>query len=305
MDTATQLFTAHMMPNGREYGGVWVIQKGKHTFYKRQYTHMGESLEKPVKEFFNRDESKGKCGWQKVTKTTKLSIIPAIQKNSINTYQDMFDLIQEHGALVAGLLCGFDSQNYGDQYCLRQINMLAALGQPMLDWMNKIAEVDAAIKTYWETKHGITFKKETTSDLLMSQGEGDSYNCSFRCSPFIGRKIQTSLMGILILSSPSIDVMSLDSSWKQLFRSFKSPEGALKKNMDLEAYSKHLNDVDDWYENGRSMQDNLNDMVGAELSLWVKENISPEFINAKFLQKYTKTPQEHSQLLVYGKEGIQ
>ena len=141
------------MPNGREYGGVWVIKKGKHTFHVRQYTHMGESLEKPIKEHFNRDESKGKCGWCKVGKSAKLSIIPAIQKNSIQTYQDMYNLIQKHGAEVAGLLCGFDSQNYGDQYCLREINMLARLGQPMLDWMNKIAEVDGAIKTFWETQH--------------------------------------------------------------------------------------------------------------------------------------------------------
>lgn len=267
-----------MMPNGLEYGGVWVITKGKHTFYKRQYTHMGESLENPVKEFFNRDESKGKTGWQNVTAATKLSIIPAIQKNSIQTYQDMFDLIQAHGAKIAGLLCGFDAQNYGDQYCLREINMLEKLGQPMLDWMNKLAEIDGAIKNYWETQHAVTFAKETTSDLWMHQGEGQAYTCSFRCSPFVGGKIQTSLMGIMLMDSPSIDVVGLDSKWKECFRTFKDPSGKSKNKQSLEDYSAHLDRIDKWYEGGRSMHDNLVYMVGAELADWAKDNLSPELI---------------------------
>lgn len=270
MEQATPVYTSRMMPHGREYGGVWAITKGKSTYYCRQYPHTS-SLDKPIKEFFNRDESKGKCGWQKVTKTTKLELIPAIPKGSIQTYQDVYDLIQLHGAEVAGLLMGYDPQNYGDQYCLTEVNQLAKHGQPMLDWLNQIAEIDGLIKQHLETEYDITFTNFMQHNQWMTSGEGDDYRCESRVHPFLGANIQCRLMGIFIKPFPSIDPIGLDAALKRTFLTFK--------RTGIEDWQKSKEAILDWYENGRSVQDNLADMTTPELSLWVKENLSPEFIS--------------------------
>lgn len=261
---------SRMLPHGREYGGVWVIKQGKHTFYTRQYTHMNESLENPIKEFFNRDKSKGKTGWCKVTNTTKLDIIPAIPEGSIQTYQDAFDLIQKHGAEVAGLLMGFDAENYGDQYCLTELKMLAKYGQPMLDWLNKIAEVDGAIKAHLETEYNITFSNIGKHNQWMTSGEGDSFRCLSRVMPFLGQHIECRFMGIFIKEFPSIDPFGLDDSFKEVFLTFK--------RTGIKDHCEHCDAVLDWYENGRSIKDNLRDMIGNELAEWVCNNLSPKFI---------------------------
>ena len=236
------------MPHDRYEGcGVWSIQNGKTSHYVRQYAHVGESLNKPITEYFLRD---GK-GWRKVG-SAKLSIIPSLAVGSIKTYTDIFQIIQEHGLEVASLLLGFEEDSLPDRRPLQELALLAKYGKPMLAWLEKIAEIDAGIKQFFESK-GVTFWRECTSDIWMYIGEGETYNCRMGVSPFIGQCIATSFRGIFPLPSPYIDVIDLDKNWYATLRF----AGIVSEDM--------------------SMSEVLTLMVGAELANWLHDNLSPEF----------------------------
>lgn len=231
------------MPNGREYGGVWVIQHNDYTHYERQYPHEEDH---PKKYFIY-----GK-GWQKVGKA-KISHIPAIEPWCIKTADDVFKLIEVHGFEATGLLMGFDEQSIGDRDPLRQLRMLDKYGKPMLEWLEKIAEIDAGIKQFFENK-GVSFRAAETTDVWLNKGEGNNYDCMYRCSPFVGRHITCILHGILTLERPYIDVVRLDRDWCATLR-FAGIE-----------------------TEGMSMSEVLTLMVGSELSQWLHDNLSPEFV---------------------------
>jgi len=69
------LYTSKIMPNGREYGGVYVIQGPSYTHYEKQWPTYTE----PLTKYFVHGK-----GWYKVGRS-KVTLIPSIPQWSVLT----------------------------------------------------------------------------------------------------------------------------------------------------------------------------------------------------------------------------
>ena len=150
----------------------------------------------------------------------RIEFIPAVER--VKTYEDMFNIVQQHGTLAAAVLVGFNEAGYGDQHPIREISYSETIGKPYLDWLNRIAAIDGKIKKYFEDA-GARFSTNKAGlippyDFWITSGcvETDDYECDFRRSPFLASFLETAIMGVVRLPYPMIDNIRWSSSIRLL-----------------------------------------------------------------------------------------
>jgi hypothetical protein len=168
------------------------------------------------KRVFNPDKDKkifvkGR-GWVKYTAKQ----IQEVSVPKIETYAQIMELANKYGYRAASEMIGFQLSSYGDRYPISDVAKFETFGQPYLDWLERIAEIDYKIMQYFKNELDVVVGGSANYDMWLNQNEDnkDKFKCSFRTNPFLGFHVQTCLFGMIPMT-PNIDPISWDESlWK-------------------------------------------------------------------------------------------
>lgn len=201
---------------------------------------------------------KGGKGWTK----PKPNQIEKISFKKIETYQEILELVQKYGYRCASEMIGFQLSSYGDHYPISDIAKMETFGQPYIDWLEKIAEIDYLMLQYFQSELKLTIRN-STYDMWIDTEKGVG---TWRNNPFFGFHIETCIFGTFPIN-PHINPVSWDETlWKVFcevhpdyntvdFSDTKAAEAAHKKFDSVSCFG--------WTKI----------MCGEDNATWIKENL--------------------------------
>lgn len=166
---------------------VWLITTRKG---KKYSTPAGFEKEKPPSHIF----IYGK-GHVKLKPTDKVDLLP---KPKIETYDDIYNLVNLYGYKVVGHMLGMLEGSLGDVQPFQMLRYFETCGQPYVDWLSKLSEIDGQMLEFFSS----------TQERIIAF----TNNKSWRGSPYFGSNIKCALMGVVLLPKPSLDVIRLYDS---------------------------------------------------------------------------------------------